>query len=158
MKHIIPILACLLLLTSCHNDTKQIQTAAMGYLNAMGNYRPTDARPYSTQETCDITLTYFEEVMKHTTPSVYANNMPATITLGEIEIEDTTAVINFHKSTPSVQQDGQIHLLKRNKQWLVHEVIQIPSIAQMNVKPQILPKEEIESIRQQQAKEKSNNR
>lgn len=82
------LVAVLLLLTACNHDEKQIKQCAEGYLNAMGNYKPSEARPYATQETCDITLSFFETIMQHTDPSVYSNNIPAEITIGKIAISD----------------------------------------------------------------------
>ena len=108
------------LLAGCSNDDKQIRAAAQGYLDAMGNYRPADARPYATEETCNVTLAFFEMLMQHTDPSVYANNIPATITLGDITIaEDTLATVAFHKHTPSKEQDGEVTLVCRDGQWRV---------------------------------------
>ena len=89
------------LLTACANDKEQIRQCAQGYLDAMGNYRPTEARQYSTQQTCDVTLAFFERVMEFTDSSVYANNIPAEITIGEITItDDTTATVTSTKAPP----------------------------------------------------------
>lgn len=129
-----PILFCgillggLMLLASCNNDNKEIQKVAQGYLDAMGNYKPAEARPYSTQRTCDVTLNFFENVMAQTDSSVYADNMPATITLGEITIQDSLAEVAYHKSTPSTEQDGTLHCVKRDGKWLVDEVIFVPAM------------------------------
>ena len=141
---------CLLavVLAGCSNDDKQIRTAAQGYLDAMGNYRPADARPYATEETCNVTLAFFEKMMQHTDPSVYANNIPATITLGDITIEeDTLATVAFHKHTPSKEQDGEIELVRRNGQWQVHQVIEIPNLLNAGEKPRTFTKEQIEEMR-----------
>lgn len=139
-------LCVLALLTGCRNDSDQIRAAAQGYLDAMGNYRPTDARPYATEETCDVTLAFFERMMQHTDPAVYANNMPATITLGEIAIEeDTLATVTYHKHTPSKEQDGTVHLVCREGHWQVHEVIMIPNM--LNPSPRTFTKEQIEEMR-----------
>jgi len=133
MKKTFILLCGLLLLAACNSDNKEISTVAQGYLDAMGNYKPSEARPYSTQQTCDVTLSFFEKVMAQTDPAVYANNMPATITLGEIVIEDTLAEVTFHKSTPSTEQDGTLHCVKRDGKWLVNEVIVIPGLVQAAV-------------------------
>jgi len=127
------LLGGLMLLASCSNDTKQIQTVAQGYLDAMGNYKPAEARPFSTQQTCDITLSFFEDVVEQTDPSVYADNMPATIELGEITIQDTVAEVAYHKHTPSTEQDGTLHCVKRDGKWLVNEVIAVPGLIRQAV-------------------------
>ena len=121
-------LCALALLAGCSNPTDEIRRAAQGYLDAMGNYRPHEARAYSTDETCNVTLDFFEYMLQYTDSSVYADNIPATITLGEITVEDTLAIVAFHKHTPSTEQDGQVHLVCRDGVWKVHEVLQIPSL------------------------------
>lgn len=140
--------ALLLLLAACGDERGQIQAAAQGYLDAMGNYRPADARPYATKETCEVTLTFFETMMQYTDSSVYANNIPATITLGEIAIEeDTLATVAFHKHTPTVEQDGTVHLVRRNGDWRVHEVIKIPNMLNSAMKPRTFTPEELAEMR-----------
>ncbi len=136
------------LLAGCSNDDKQIRAAAQGYLDAMGNYRPADARPYATEETCNVTLAFFEMLMQHTDPSVYANNIPATITLGDITIaEDTLATVAFHKHTPSKEQDGEVTLVCRDGQWRVHQVIEVPDMLKGGESPRTFSKEQIEEMR-----------
>ncbi len=150
MKKMKTIAACCLLaalLTACSSDKDEIETTAYGYLDAMGNYRPTEARPYATQETADVTLSFYEEMLTHTDPSVYANNIPAEITIGQITVQDSTATAAFHKSTPTVQQDGEIRLVKRNDRWLVHEVLDISGFPSMNAKPRKLSPEVIQALR-----------
>ena len=149
-QYLFRISLCLLavVLAGCSNDDKQIRTAAQGYLDAMGNYRPADARPYATEETCNVTLAFFEKMMQYTDPSVYANNIPATITLGDITIEeDTLATVAFHKHTPSKEQDGEIELVRREGRWQVHQVIQIPNLLNAGDKPTTFTKEQIEEMR-----------
>ncbi len=146
------LLGGIMLMAACSNDNKEIQTVAQGYLDAMGNYKPTEARPYSTQQTCDVTLRFFENILAQTDPAVYANNMPATITLGEVTIEDTLAEVAFHKSTPSMEQDGTLHCVKREGKWWVNEVIAVPGIVQAatdtTLPARTFSDEEIEQMRQ----------
>lgn len=139
-------------LISCNNESKEIQTVAQGYLDAMGNYKPAEARPYSTQQTCDVTLSFFESVVAQTDPAIYANNIPATITLGDIAIDDTLAEVAFHKSTPSMEQDGTLHCVKRDGRWLVNEVIAVPGLVRSavdttTVAARTFDKETIEEMR-----------
>jgi len=135
-------------LAGCSNDEKQIRAAAQGYLDAMGNYRPTDARPYATEETCNVTLAFFEKLMQHTDPSVYANNIPATITLGDVATyDDTLATVAFHKHTPSKEQDGKVTLVCRDGQWRVHQVIEIPDMLRDSESPRTFTPEQIEGMR-----------
>lgn len=136
MKNIrLSILAVLAILASaCQSDSQKITTAAQGYLDAMGNYKPSEARPFATEQTCQSTLAFYEKIMENVDPSIYANNIPATITLGEMVIDDTIATVAYHKSTPTVEQDGNLTLVKRNKTWLVSEVINVPAVLNPNVK------------------------
>lgn len=150
MKSLRPSLLCFILLAiSCGGGEKQLKEYAQSYLDAMGNYRPAEARPYASQETCEQTLAFYEMLMEHTDSAVYRNNMPAEITLGAIAYPtDTTAEVAFHKNTPATQQDGTLHLLKREGRWKVHEVIEVPPIFNlMNQEPRTFSDEELEEIR-----------
>ena len=153
MKQITILLTAVLLFTACTNDEEQIAHSAQGYLEAMGNYRPTEARQYATQQTCDVTLAFFERVMEFTDSSVYANNIPAEITLGNIVIaDDTTATVDYHKSTPSTQQDGTVHLAKRDGTWLVNEVLNVPQLPSKDQGPRTFSDEEIKALREKYSK------
>ena len=107
---LIPSLLCAgLLMAACSSDEEKIKESAQGYLNALGNYRPAEARPYASAETCEKTLAFYEALMKYTDSSVFKNNIPATIALGEIDYsDDTSATVAFHKSTPITEQDGTL--------------------------------------------------
>lgn len=157
MKHRKPaiLLSTILLLAACSNDQEQIKQCAYGYLDAMGNYRPTEARNYATQQTCDITLAFFEMIMQHTDSSVYSNNIPAEITIGDITItDDTTATAAFHKSTPTVQQDGTVNLVKRQGRWLVHQVLNVPDLPTPGQQPRVIPEEDIKALQEKYGKKK----
>lgn len=118
-----------LLMAACSSDEEKIKESAQGYLDALGNYRPAEARPYASAETCEKTLAFYEALMKYTDSSVFKNNIPATIALGEISYsDDTSATVAFHKSTPITEQDGTLHMVKRDRKWLAHEVIGFPTV------------------------------
>lgn len=127
---LIPSLLCAgLLMAACSSDEEKIRESAQGYLDALGNYRPAEARPYASVETCEKTLAFYEALMNYTDSSVFKNNIPATITLGEIDYsDDTSATVAFHKSTPITEQDGTLHMVKRGRKWLAHEVIGFPTV------------------------------
>lgn len=126
----IPSLLCAgLLMAACSSDEEKIRESAQGYLDALGNYRPAEARPYASVETCEKALAFYEALMKYTDSSVFKNNIPATIALGEISYsDDTSATVAFHKSTPITEQDGTLHMVKRDRKWLAHEVIGFPTV------------------------------
>lgn len=115
-------------LTSCNNSEGQIRKSAQGYLDALANYKPAEARSYATEATCNTTLDFYEKIVAVTDQAVYADNIPATVTLGDITIDDTAAIVSYHKHTPSTEQDGFIHCVKRDGHWLVNEVIQVPGL------------------------------
>lgn len=120
-----------LMLLSCGNsDEKAIRDTAQGYLDAMGNYRIEEAEPYASQQTIDVTLHFFEQVvMPHVDSAAIHANMPATITLGDIQMEgDSAALVDYHKHTPKSEQDGQLHVVKENGKWVADVVIEIPQI------------------------------
>lgn len=124
-----PLLCAGLLMAACSSDEEKIKESAQGYLDALGNYRPAEARPYASVETCEKTLAFYEALMNYTDSSVFKNNIPATITLGEISYSnDTSATVAFHKSTPITEQDGTLHMVKRGRKWLAHEVIGFPTV------------------------------
>ena len=142
-----------MLLSACANDEEQIRQCAQGYLDAMGNYRPTEARQYATQQTCDVTLAFYERVIEVTDPNVYKDNMPAEITIGDITIaDDTTATAAFHKSTPTTQQDGSIDLVRRDHKWQVHQVLNVPQLPAKEQGPRILSDEEVKELREKYGK------
>lgn len=144
MKRILPILllgACLL--TACHNDEKEIRKVAYGYIYAISNYQPTEARPYATPETCDTTLAFMELLVAHTDPTVYADNIPATVEIHTVTINDTTAVASYVKHAPAKTHEGFVHLVKQSGHWRVHEIVQKPPVmGLLDTKPRTLTKEQ----------------
>ena len=93
--------------------------------------------------------------MEYTDSSVYSNNIPAEITIGDIIVaDDTTATAAFHKSTPTVQQDGTVHLVKRQGRWLVHEVLNVPKLPRTGQQPRTLSPEETKALQEKYSKNK----
>ena len=105
----------------------------MGYLEAEGNYRFSEAREFATKETCDTKI-LFEELYVQPQMDINAelaafvkSNTPATISIGRITIEsDTTATAEFTKVTPIQKQPGTLYLVKRDGKWLVDQSIKVP--------------------------------
>lgn len=118
------------LLSGCATDQKRIEKAAYGYLDAMGNYRFDDAYDYATQETQTNTLDVIQQRIMPTTDMDYIHrNTPAEITItGVTIIDDTTALVSFHKSTPIQEQDGTLDMHKRGNRWLAHVLISLPPL------------------------------
>ena len=130
-RSIIPTSLVLLFLLCCCDSTesRQIERAAYGYLDALGNYRIDDARPYATQQTCDVTLDFFNHIMPMVDTAYVISNTPAEIVIKSVCREtDTTAYVLFHKSTPIIQQDDTLRMVKRDGRWLAHVVIVVPQL------------------------------
>lgn len=134
MRKIIYVVA-LFLLVGCNNTAKEIEKVAYGYLDAMGNYRIEDARPYASKKTCENTL---EVLQKSLMPKVDTNyiksNTPATIEILGVEVlSDTTAVVNYKKTTPiTVQNDGRLDMIKEDGRWSAEVIIALPPIVEMD--------------------------
>lgn len=129
MKTKITLVILLLLSSCCNNEKKQIEQAAYGYLDAMGNYRIDDARPYSTPQTCSVTLDFLCKIMPSVDTAYISSNTPAEITIKSVQqTSDTTAYVLFHKSTPITQQDDTLQMVKMDGRWLAHVIINVPPL------------------------------
>ena len=132
MKNISLLIGITILLASCaqQSDTKQIEKTAYKYLKAMGDYKIAKAEDYADNETRSVTLQFFERKMMPYVDSTYIkSNMPAKITIGDITIiDDTSALVTYHKSTPITEQDGELQMRKEDGKWKAHVVIKIPNI------------------------------
>lgn len=101
----------------------------MGYLNAMGNYRISEAEPYATEETIENTLRAIEKyIMPNLDSNVIQQNTPATIEITDIQIvNDTTAEVSYKKTTPMQVQEGKLDMVKRGDDWKAQVSIEIPA-------------------------------
>ncbi|MCQ2291626.1 MAG: hypothetical protein MJZ39_00500 [Bacteroidales bacterium] len=123
------IMGLALLLSSCNSEEKMIQKAAMGYLDAMGNYRIAEAEQFASKETIETTLTIIQKnIMPNMDSSYIKRNTPATIEILEVNIQtDTTAVVNYKKTTPIKVQEGSLNLVKRDEKWQAVVAMNAPS-------------------------------
>ena len=105
-----------------------IETNALGYLTAMGNYQIKEAEAYASEETITKTLRVIEEkIMPNVDPSYIRSNTPATIEITEVnQIDDTTATVSYIKTTPIQVQEGTLNMIKRNNEWKALVFIQVP--------------------------------
>lgn len=119
-----------ILFSACNSNENQIRKIAFGYLDAMGNYRISDAYPYATRETQENTLKFVEEaIMPNTDTNYIKSETPATITITNITItSDTTATVMFHKSTPSSERNNLLNMVKRDGKWQADVRIEVPKI------------------------------
>lgn len=120
--------------SSCGNNrngVSAVKKAAYGYLMAMANYKVDEAIPYCTIETQNGVLVKSRnmvEQMNRSDSSYIKKDTPAKIEILSVEmINDTTAIAHYHKTTPFPKDmNGQVDLVKRNGQWLVHIVTAEP--------------------------------
>lgn len=123
--HIIAIAFISLTAATCGGEKNLIKNTAYGYLDAMGNYRISDARKYSTPQTQKTTLDYIEQsIMPFVDSADIHRNTPAKITIKNVRIvDDTTAKAYYRKVTPIKTQNDSITLVKRNGEWKVNLLI-----------------------------------
>lgn len=116
-------LAVLLLCSvSCNNyskDERAIRKSAQSYLDAMGNYRLDDAAPYASRYTREETLPLFKRVMKYADTAYVNANQPAEIKLLSVRmLDDSAAMVYFHKHTPIKDVDDSVVVIYEDDQWL----------------------------------------
>lgn len=126
-KSILLCAVCMLLLTACgNNEKREIERTATAYLQAMGDYKIADAAPYATEETQERTLkVIIEAIMPYVDTNYINSNRPSKITIKSVDIvNDTEAVVLFHKSTPITEVDGDLQMRKRDDGWRAHVLLQ----------------------------------
>ena len=124
-----------MVLASCgNNPQKEIEKNAYGYLDAMGNYRINDARPYASTPTCERTLEVLQKyILPKTDTNYIISNTPATIDILGVEVlSDTTAVVSYSKTTPLQVQSGKLDMVKENGRWCAEVIIALPPIMTMD--------------------------
>jgi hypothetical protein len=117
------------LLGGCKSEQALIENAALGYLNAMGNYQIKEAEAYASEETIEKTLHVIEEVIMPNLDSNFVKqNTPASIEIKEVnQLSDTTAEVKYVKTTPIQVQEGSLDMVKRNNEWKALVIIQLPN-------------------------------
>lgn len=128
------LLSIALLMVSCKSDEQMIEQNALGYLEAMGNYRITEAEQYATTETINNTLHFIEQTIMPNLDSTYLRkNTPATIEINDIHIiSDSTAEVSYTKTTPIQVQEGKLAMVKENQEWKARVIIHIPKFLNAN--------------------------
>ena len=135
MKRELFLVISVMVLASCgSNPQKEIEKNAYGYLDAMGNYRIDDARPYASTPTCERTLDFFQNyIMPKTDTNYIVSNTPATIDILAVELlSDTTAVVSYSKTTPLQVQSGKLDMVKEGARWCAEVIINLPPIMTMD--------------------------
>lgn len=120
-KSILALATAAMLATSCQDAARQqIEAAAQGYLDAMGNYLIEDAAPYATRQTRERTIPTLCTMMAHADTAYINSNRPAEISIRSSRmLNDTSAVVYYHKSTPIKEVDDSVKVLLEEGKWLV---------------------------------------
>lgn len=145
VKKIAFVLAGALLFLGCADkqQKKEVERAAYGYLDAMGNYRINDAAEFSSSGTRETTIKVFNRMMGICDSAKLMENTPAEITITGVRIlDDTTARAYFHKHTPITEQTDSVKLILEDGHWLVDVRIKAPDFLDT-----VLPIPNIDSIR-----------
>lgn len=133
MKKIIfslSLLALVILLASCNLDEKKARKVGYDYAFAMANYQVDEAAKYATEETRQSTLILAKNYTAAVGEEYVKSDTPAKLeTVDFTRIDDTTAIMNFHKTTPIKDTRFSLLLRKRNGHWLAHDTI--PTITKM---------------------------
>ncbi len=127
MKKIIfslSLLALVILLASCNLDEKKAREVGYDYAFAMANYQVDEAAKYATEETRRSTLILAKNYTAAVGEEYVKSDTPAKLeTVDFTRIDDTTAIMNFHKTTPIKDTRFSLLLRKRNGHWLAHDTI-----------------------------------
>ena len=121
-------LLTLFTLCSCENKSS-IEEAAIGYLQAMGDYRPDEAIPFATQYTRNTTIPVIKRIIEHSDTAYIRKNSPSVITINDIRmVSDSIARVYYHKHTPIKDVDDSVTVVKEENKWLVDVRINVPSM------------------------------
>lgn len=120
------LLATALLLTACASDEEKIEKAAYKYSYAMANYNVDGAEKYATPETVETTLNTARGLLPMVDTNYIKSDTPATIEITNIQIvDDTSAVVTYHKTTPIKDFSATLDVRKRHGRWLAHSPIPV---------------------------------
>ncbi len=111
----------MLCMQCCHTVKGDVKDVAQKYLDATGRYDVTDACRYCTRETANglrnIQATLLSKVPKDS----IAKNMPAKIKIKKVELtSDSTAIVTYHKHTPTQDFNGTLDMVLLDGQWRAH--------------------------------------
>lgn len=140
-------LAIAFLAMSCKGDEQMIEKNAYAYLDAMGNYRISEAENYATTETINNTLHFIEEtIMPNLDQNYVRQNTPATIEINQVTIiDDSTAEVAYTKTTPIQVQEGKLAMVKENQEWKAKVIMNIPQFMKASMTTDSLRAKEMDA-------------
>lgn len=122
-------LCALLLLAACSGTDRQLEDNARAYATAMANYRFDNARPFATDETADVTLRFYSQLMRSADTAYINANIPAEITIRSVDMtSDSTALVAYSKKSPGTKRDCTLRMKLVQGRWLADDVIDIPAM------------------------------
>ncbi len=121
-KRIIPTLYCLALLCAgCSSTQDLVEEVAYKYSYAMANYNIDEAEQFADHETKKTTITTGRGLLAMVDSNYIKSDTPAKIEIIKTElVNDTTAVVTYHKTTPIKDFTGTVEVRKQDGEWLVH--------------------------------------
>ena len=121
----------MLCLQCCHTVKDDVKDVAQKYLDATGRYDVDDACRYCTRETANGLRNIETALLNKVPEDSIKKNMPARIKIKDIELtSDSTAVVTYHKHTPTQDFNGTLDMVFLDGQWKAHiGGIAIPEIA-----------------------------
>lgn len=130
MKKHFSLILCLfalaLLLTGCNLNERKARKVGYNYAYAMANYQVDKAAKYATEETKNTTLIMAKHLTKAVGEEYIKSDTPAKVEIVKYsQLDDTTAVIEFHKTTPIKNSNFPLLMRKRNGQWMAHDTIPV---------------------------------
>ena len=118
--------ASVILLAGCDRSERSARKVGYKYANAMANYQVEEAAQYATEETRNTTLVMAGHILQQLDENYIKSDTPAKVKIVKFShIDDTTAVMEFHKTTPIKDLNFPLLLRKRNGQWMVHDTIPV---------------------------------
>jgi hypothetical protein len=120
------LIVLLILCTNGKRDENRAKKVGYNYAFAMANYQVDEAAQYATPETKNTTLVLARNYTKAVGEEYIKSDTPAKLeTLDFTRLDDTTAIMNFHKTTPIKDLRFALLLRKRDGHWLAHDTIPV---------------------------------
>lgn len=123
---ILCLFALALLSVGCRFDKKKACKVGYNYAYAMANYQVEEAEKYATDETKNTTLVMAKFMVNAVGEDYIKSDTPAKVEIVKYSrLDDSSAVIEFHKTTPIKDSNFPLLMRKRNGQWMAHDTIPV---------------------------------